>query len=239
MSDRFYTPLPLEPGDFVLEGAEAHHLATVRRFEPGDRIVLFNGDGHDYPAEVVSVGKKTAVVHIVAGVPTDRELPCPLQVAAALPKGDRAEWMIEKLTEIGTTEFIPLHTERSVVTPREGRLDKFSRIVIEASKQCGRNRLMCIQPVTSLLDLLRRAAAPRQRLLFHTAAERGLTAEICSLEEGVMLAIGPEGGFTEGEVRAAEAAGWQVLSLGPRPLRIETAAIVAAGVVAARCYGVT
>ena len=236
MSDRFYTPLSLSPGDFVLDGPEAHHLATVRRFVAGDRLVLFNGDGHDYPAEVVSVGKKTAVLSILAATPIDRELPRPLLVAAALPKGDRAEFLIEKLTEIGTTEFIPLQTERSIVSPREARLEKFSRIVIESSKQCGRNRLMTIHPVRSFRELLTGSSLPRHRWLLHTAALGRSESDWCNVQDGVLLAIGPEGGFTPGEVQAADAAGFRVLGLGPRQLRIETAAIVTAGMVAAKLF---
>src|SRR4051812_18068883 len=134
MSDRFYTPQPLAPGEFVLDGAEAHHLAAVRRFAPGDRVTLFNGDGFDYPAEVVAVGKKSASLAVLDRLAADRELSFPLVVASAVPKGDRGDYLIEKLTELGVTRFVPLVTARSVVQPKS---DKFARAVIEASKQCG------------------------------------------------------------------------------------------------------
>src|SRR5205823_3748468 len=103
VSDRFFTLDPLGSGEYVLTGPEAHHLTTVRRFAPGDRIVLFNGDGHDYPSEIVSVNKRTVALNILAPVAVDRELPCPLVIGSALPKGDRADFLIEKLTELGVT----------------------------------------------------------------------------------------------------------------------------------------
>src|SRR5687768_11209096 len=117
MADRFHTPAPLAPGEFVLDGPEAHHLAAVRRFGPGDRVTLFNGDGREYPAEVVSVGKRSVVLNVLAAVEADRELGFELAVAAALPKADRADFLVEKLTELGATRFVPLVTARSVVVP--------------------------------------------------------------------------------------------------------------------------
>ena len=119
MADRFFTADPLGPGEYVLSGPEAHHLAAVRRFAPGDRVVLFNGDGHDYPAEVISVGKKSVVLTILEAVVADRELGFPLVVGSVLPKGDRADFLIEKLTELGVTRFVPLITARAVVQDRK------------------------------------------------------------------------------------------------------------------------
>src|SRR5215218_8878796 len=121
MSDRFYTPDPLGPGEYVLSGPEAHHLAAVRRFGPGDRVVLFNGDGRDHPAEVVAPDRKRTLLNVLPAVAIDRELPFPLEVAAALPKGDRGDYLIEKLTELGMSRFTPLLTERTVVQPKEAR----------------------------------------------------------------------------------------------------------------------
>src|SRR5213076_1622658 len=97
MSDRFYTPDALAPGEYVLSGPEAHHLAAVRRFGPGDRVVLFNGDGRDHPAEVVAADRKRTLLNVSPAVVADREIPFPLDVAAALPKGDRGDYLVEKL----------------------------------------------------------------------------------------------------------------------------------------------
>src|SRR5437899_3728469 len=101
MADRFYTSSALGPGPVVLQGAEAHHLATVRRFRPGDVVVLFNGDGHEYPAEVLDVDRKNVSLRVLSVEEPAREIGFRLEVAAPLPKGDRGDFLIEKLTELG------------------------------------------------------------------------------------------------------------------------------------------
>ena len=118
MAERFFTTDALGPGEYHLSGAEAHHLSTVRRFATGDRIILFNGDGNEYSAEVIAAGKKSVALNILSVFAVDRELPFPLVIASALPKGDRADYLIEKLTELGVTSFVPLVTARSVVVPK-------------------------------------------------------------------------------------------------------------------------
>jgi 16S rRNA (uracil1498-N3)-methyltransferase len=227
MADRFYTPEPLGPGEFNLTGPEAHHLVAVRRFAPGDAITLFNGDGNDYPAVVLGTSKKSATLNILRVEPVDRELLFPVVVASALPKGDRADFLIEKLTELGVTRFVPLITARSVVHPKESTVEKFTRAVIEASKQCGRNRLMLVDPPRTWDAFLKWPDLPATRFVLHTGeglpgfGERG----------GCVVAVGPEGGFTPTELDAALASGWRPVSLGRRILRVETAALTAAALV--------
>ncbi|MBN9120782.1 MAG: 16S rRNA (uracil(1498)-N(3))-methyltransferase [Planctomycetes bacterium] len=226
MSDRFYTPDVLGPGEYALTGPEAHHLATVRRFAPGDRIFLFNGDGNEYPCEVLSVGKRAVALSVFPPVSADRELGFPLVVASALPKGDRTDFLIEKLTELGATRFVPLLTARAVVQPKVSAVEKLSRAVIEASKQCGRNRLMTIDPPQSWAAFVARADLPAARVVLHT----GPDLPKVSASGGCAVAAGPEGGFTPEEVARARESGWTAASLGPRVLRVETAAIAAAAV---------
>lgn len=226
MADRFYTPHLLAPGDFVLDGPEAHHLASVRRFGPGDRVTLFNGDGREYPAEVVAAGKRSVALTVSPAVEADRELGFELVVASALPKGDRADFLIEKLTELGATRFVPLVTERSVVLPKESAVEKFRRAVIEASKQCGRNVLMAVDPPARWGAFVRSVGLPAVRLVLHTEGGPSPPAE--DVRAGVAVAVGPEGGLTAAEVAEAVAAGWRPTTLGPRVLRVETAAVAAA-----------
>jgi 16S rRNA (uracil1498-N3)-methyltransferase len=168
MADRFFTPDLLAVGEFVLTGSEAHHLANVRRFTTGDRVSLFNGDGREYPADVLAVSKKQVVLNVVSVAEPQRELGFRLEIAAAMPKGDRGDFLIEKLTELGVTRFTPLDTARSVVTPKESRIEKLQHAVIEASKQCGRNVLMEVEPVMTWNSLLARKDLPLHRLLLST-----------------------------------------------------------------------
>jgi 16S rRNA (uracil1498-N3)-methyltransferase len=222
VSDRFFFDGPLGPGEVLLDGPEAHHLAAVRRFAAGDIVTLFNGDGHEYPARIIDVGKKRVTVHLADALSPDRELGFALHIASALPKGDRGDFLVEKLTELGVTDFTPLVTERGVVRADEAKAEKLRRAVIEASKQCGRNVLMRVHPPARWLDWCGRQAG--RRLIADPGGAAGNFAP--AGEETV--AIGPEGGFTGAEVEAGMAAGWGRLSLGPRVLRVETAALVAA-----------
>jgi len=231
MADRFYTPEALGIGEFVLTGPEAHHIANVRRFVTGDLVTLFNGDGHDYPAEVLGTGKKAVTLMILRAEPVDRELPFPLVVASALPKGDRADFLIEKLTELGVTRFMPLITTRAVVHPKQSSVEKFRRAVIEASKQCGRNRLMTVDAVQEWPSFLASADLPATRFVLHTGPD---LPGLAGTPGGMVIAVGPEGGFTPAEVAAALAAGWRAASLGPRVLRVETAALAAAALMSRR-----
>jgi 16S rRNA (uracil1498-N3)-methyltransferase len=224
MADRFHVNCDLRPGPVFLEGPEAHHLRTVCRLRPGDAVCLFNGDGREYPARVASLDRRGVTLEVTGVEAPQRERGFRLEVAAPLPKGDRARFLLEKLTEIGVTDFVPLQTTRSVVHPREAKHQKLERCVIEASKQCGRNVLLRVEPLTPWSDYCRRGDLPARKLLGCPGGKAGPKAAAVD----TVVAVGPEGGFTEEEVEAARAAGWTLVSLGPRILRVETAAIVLA-----------
>ena len=228
MSERFYTDEPLSPGECTLAGPEARHIATVRRFGPGDRVTLFNGDGREYPAEIVAADRKRVHLTILNPIAANRELPFPLVIASALPKGDRADFLIEKLTELGVTRFVPLITARSVVVPKASAAEKLSRAVIEASKQCGRNRLMVVEEPWTWDEFVGRGDLTAHRFVLHPPEGAAARLPDRPPTEGIAFAVGPEGGLTEEEVAQAEAAGWQKQRLGPRVLRVETAAVAAA-----------
>src|SRR5436853_707931 len=117
MANRYYTSFALTPGELVLQGPEAHHLATVLRARPGDAVCLFNGDGAEYPAVVIEVGRNLVMLNVTGREEPPRELGYRLEVAAPLPKGDRGDFLIEKLTELGVSDFVPLRTQRSIVHP--------------------------------------------------------------------------------------------------------------------------
>src|SRR5437868_6295910 len=160
MADRFYINAPLGLGPVRLSGPEAHHLAVVCRLRAGDRVYLFNGDGREYRAVIAAADKRQVVLEVEAADAPPRELPFSLEVASPLPKGDRAQFLLEKLTELGVTTFVPLRTRRSVVHPGEGKRGKLERYVIEASKQCGRNVLLQVAPLASWSEYCQRADLP-------------------------------------------------------------------------------
>ena len=225
MADRFYIEHDLDLGDVVIDGAEAHHIASVRRFKVGEMIQLFNGDGSEYDAEIVAVDRKRVTVSIRNRRIVNRELGIELVIASAMPKGDRGDFLIEKLTELGVTRFIPLVTQRSIVEVKATKLPKLSRIVIEASKQCGRNQLMMIEESCRFNELLQRESLPERKLLLHT---NSMSEPLQGSATSVIVAVGPEGGFADEEVTMACQLGWRMASLGERILRVETAAIAAA-----------
>ena len=229
MSDRFYTNSALGPGEVTLEGPEAHHLVSVSRLRPGDAVCLFNGDGHEYAATVVTIERRRVVLRVTKVATRQRELLFSLEVAAPLPKGDRAQFLVEKLTELGAARFVPLATRRSVIHPREAKLEKLERYVIEASKQCGRNVLMHVAGLADWATYCIGADPGAARILAHPEKPEQPGDLASALEEPasqVCLAVGPEGGFTEEEVDTARQAGWRVVGLGPRILRVETAALL-------------
>ena len=224
MSERFYVNLPLTIGPFMLDGSEAHHLASVCRLRPGNEACLFNGDGHEYPARITHVARREITLEVLGIEQPQRELAFALEVAAPLPKGDRSQFLIEKLTELGVTNFVPLNCARSNSHPRDSKRDKLERYVIEASKQCGRNVLMRIDEMIDWEAYCERGNLEETRLLAHPYQAVELPT-IAKRTQATRIAVGPEGGFADEEVALAIQHGWQAVSLGPRILRVETAAV--------------
>ncbi len=225
-SERFYTRSLLQIGPVELDGDEAHHLGVVCRLRAGDLVCLFNGDGCQYPARIQAVSKRSVSLEVLSQEAPARELSFALTVAAPVPKGDRAQFLVEKLTELGVTTYVPLATQHSVIQPREAKLEKLQRYVIEASKQCGRNVLMKVESLASWDDFCKRDDLGPVRLVAHPNQELpGTWKQQVSAGSSIALAVGPEGGFTDAEIDRAGAAGWQAVGLGPRILRVETAAL--------------
>ncbi len=234
MSSRFYHPTPITGEHVTLDGPEAHHLLHVGRAPVGQGATLFDGSGAEFAAVVEKLGRSTVELRIVERIEADRELPFTLTIGVALPKGDRQKWLVEKLTELGVTTLVPLATERGVAQPTAGALDRLRRSVIEASKQCGRNRLLQIAEPQAWSEWIEQTpTANERRLLAHPDGVPLSDIRLAS-PPPTRLAIGPEGGFTDAEVAAATAAGWQPVALGPRILRVETAAVALAVAIALR-----
>lgn len=236
MSERYFATEPLSGQRATLAGPEAHHLLHVMRGKAGDRIVLFDGSGAEFEAEITRCGRADVEAHILSRREIDRELPFELVVGVSLPKGDRQKWLVEKLTELGVTTLVPLATERGVAQPTDSALERLQRGVIEAAKQCGRNRLMMVAIPQAFMDWVRaeNGGVNERRWIAHPAGEAVAKADLAAALP-TRIAIGPEGGFTAAEVAAATAALWQSVDLGPRILRVETAAAALAAVVALNC----
>jgi 16S rRNA (uracil1498-N3)-methyltransferase len=240
MSERFFVSEPITTDRARLDGPEAHHLLHVMRADVGQAITLFDDSGAEFAAVVQRLYRSEVDVRIVERRAIDRELPFTLTVGVALPKGDRQKWLVEKLTELGVAVLVPLSTERCVAQPTCGTIARLTRTVIEASKQCGRNRLMQITAPRNWPDWISQnhvAGVPPstlRRLLAHPGGSSLAQLDLSS-PHPTQIAVGPEGGLTDAEVACAVRAGWQAVDLGPRILRVETAAIALAAVVA-QCH---
>ena len=244
MADRYFVETPIAQDRVLLGGSEAHHLIHVMRAKQGSRVVLFDGSVAEFSARVERIARSEVELAVLSRAEVDRELPLELILGVALPKGDRQKWLVEKAVELGVARIVPLKTSRSVAQPVRQALDRLRRSVIEASKQCGRTRLMEIARPRAWADFVTETAEAPSRLLAHPGLKRGhstfpfsfaplrtpKTSEKVEcphfLPSPVLLAVGPEGGFTGEEVSLAIAAGWKPIDLGKRILRVETAAIL-------------
>ncbi len=222
-----------EGGGLVeLPDDESKHARNVLRVRTGENVGLLDGKGLLAEAEVVEVGKPV-VVRVTRADP-QQEVSPQLDVAAAVPKGALVEEMVRGLSQLGAARWIPLTTERSVVDPREAKLNRLQRLAVESAKQCGRSYLLKIDTTTPFDQLLEEDAWD-VKLIAAIDDETPLKSEALrdtlAGKQHVLVMIGPEGGWTEAEETRAKAAGALPIQLGPHVMRIETAACAAASIV--------
>lgn len=233
----------------TITGSEAHHAANVKRLAAGEPVEVFDGQGLVATGRVAGVSKRALAVVLERVDRLPRPRPS-IVVAAPTPKGPRAELMIEQLSQAGAARWIPLITQRCVSDPREAKVDKWrAATVVEAAKQCGRAWLLEIddpKPLSALLEDRTRASrqagtvggAGEERMVFWMAdtgappVRTSLLAENKFAVEECLILVGPEGGLTDEEKAAARAAGATPVRLGPHVYRLETAALIAAGLAA-------
>jgi 16S rRNA (uracil1498-N3)-methyltransferase len=228
---RFYLSQPLAVGAVIELPTETAHHVHVLRMEAGDNITLFNGQGGEYTATLVSVERRRATVDIKTFSPREAELPYALTLAQALPEGAKMDWIIEKAVELGATAIQPLSSQRCVVRLSEERAAKksghWNGIIVSAAEQCGRNRL---PHLAELADFERWVSQPNlhRRLLLTPRATQSLSDWARHQPaQSATLIIGPEGGLSEREEQLACDHGVLPLSIGARVLRTETAGLAA------------
>jgi 16S rRNA (uracil1498-N3)-methyltransferase len=216
-----------------LDGTAARHVARVLRLRTGDALILFDNAGGEYRATVVAFGRDTVRVAVGEYLPTQRESPLHVTLAQGVSRGERMDVVVQKATELGVSRIVPLLTERTVVRLNQSqaanRLRHWRAIAIAACEQCGRNRVPEITAPMGLQEFLVSGLPEGQRLLLNP--DGGLKARDLPASDAVTLLIGPEGGLSDAERTAAGAAQFQALSLGPRILRTETAALAALAVI--------
>jgi len=230
VSQRFFSSTPIDGNQAVLGGSEAHHLIHVMRASVGAGATLFDGGGAEFEAEIHKVERNEVHFVIHRRLEVDRESAIRLTMAVALPKGDRQRYLVEKCVELGVRELVPLISERSVARPSEASIGKMQRVVIESSKQCGRNRLMKIGLPLRSEELFKSAATPSRWIAVVSGPNTVQSLPKSDEFTELCAAIGPEGGFSPDEVELAQHHGWRPIHLGPRILRVETAAVKIAAI---------
>ncbi|HVF47710.1 MAG TPA: 16S rRNA (uracil(1498)-N(3))-methyltransferase [Pyrinomonadaceae bacterium] len=223
---RFYAqPQNFSDETVVLDADETRHLRDVLRLSVGEEVSVFDGTGREALATVMETGKKTTLLSIIEETaPASPESPLEITLAPTVLNGERYDLIIQKSVELGVTRLVPIHTVRCDVKLKDAarRLERWRRIALEATKQCGRARLMKVGEPTEFFDLIDQQAA-KQIFMF---SERGGA----NFPDGVpgdkiTVVYGPKGGWEDSELEAARSAGVRVVTLGGRIMRAETAAI--------------
>ncbi|MGM8364627.1 16S rRNA (uracil(1498)-N(3))-methyltransferase [Virgibacillus sp. W0181] len=219
-----------------LTGDNAHHVMRVMRNEPGDRIICNHPEGEAAVCEIVSLDKQTIQTAILEWLKESAELPVKVTIAQGMPKGDKIELVLQKGTELGAGGFIPFKTERTVVSwdakKIEKKMQRFSKIVKEASEQSHRNVVPFIKNPMTLFELIEESKDYHLKIVAYegeakTSESHLLASELQKLESNhtVFACIGPEGGFSAKEIAVLKSNGFVAVRLGPRILRTETAAL--------------
>ncbi len=233
---RFYLPLSSEVLDRALETGEpleltaeaAHHAGRALRLKNGERVTLFNGEGLEWGG-IISFSKASSAVTIDTRAAVERECPLEIILLQALVAPEKTDWIVEKAVELGVSELILVPSERSVTRltdeRAQKRLQKLESLIISASEQCGRNRLMRIRFIPVLKEAFAQTEADLKLILAPGAAPAEYTG---SSAKRIAVAVGAEGGFSEAEIALAAESGWLPKLLGARVMRTETAGLAAA-----------
>jgi 16S rRNA (uracil1498-N3)-methyltransferase len=235
---RFFIQPETEISDeLLLPEQESHHLIRVLRLGVGTPLQLLDGRGNIHDGEILEIGKRVKL-HILSSLHTPQDN-TPLRVCQSVLKGQKMELLVQKCTELGVREFTPFYSERCQLKKTEltkitRKYERWQRIIEEACKQCGTPWAMKLTPLVSLEEMLVREEKSVQKILFweEEPNEHSLHSHPLQRgEKGVQIVFGPEGGFPKREVELAGKAGFQILSLGPRILKAETANIGAVAIV--------
>ncbi|AMM24766.1 16S rRNA (uracil(1498)-N(3))-methyltransferase [Variovorax sp. PAMC 28711] len=228
---RFHCAIPLSAGtSLALPPGAARHV-QVLRLQPGDAITLFDGAGGEYNATVERMGRSDVDVVVGAHHAVEREAARAVHLAVGMPANERMDWLVEKATELGVASIQPLMTAHGVLRLAGERADKkrahWEAIAIASCEQCGRNRVPAIHPVRPFAGWLATADDSHARLILSLADGTASVTEVAATlgERSVQVLSGPEGGLSPGEEKDAVARGFAPLTLGPRVLRAETAAL--------------
>ena len=235
MSTRLFVSAALGNGaGLELAGEQARYLGRVLRARVGDRISVFNGDDGEWSAEILAITKGTVRLALIGPVPNEAESPLKVHLVQGISRGERMDFVVQKATELGVKRITPVLTDYGVVRLDGRRAEKrrvhWQRIAESACEQCGRVRPPLVDAPIALNRWFGEFSGDSTQYVLQPGAGKPLddnqapTTKVC-------LLIGPEGGFSDREYGDAAAAGFDAVSLGPRVLRTETAAVTALTIV--------
>lgn len=235
----FVAPENLKGERALLDAAQTRHIQVVLRLSPGDTIGLFDGRGNEYKARLEELEGACYTARLLSEEQQNSEPRLRLCLVQSLVKGDKMDFIVQKAVEIGIFGIYPVASERSVVSLSPERaakkVERWQSIAREACKQCGRSYIPPVYPVQSFKQYVSKHKPPQDIMLYEASQNRGLKEILrdpgLSWGDELGIIIGPEGGFTPEEVRAAQNRGILVGGLGPRILRAETAGLVTASVI--------
>lgn len=241
---RIYQEQSLALGQLInLDAQASQHLIRVLRLKQGDPILLFNGDGLEYQGDIELISKREAHIRIRAKQEKNLESPLTTILIQGVSRGERMDYTVQKAVELGVQQIYPVITERTGVKlpadRRERRRQHWQSVVTSACEQCGRNTVPPVEPIRELSQWVSYASEQQilqqgLKLALHQHAQVSLRALQVEADRAVILFAGPEGGLTESDLRMVDMMGFQVIRLGPRILRTETAAAAALAVLQAQ-----
>lgn len=236
---RFFVDAPLIPDQSIELPAElAHYMGNVLRLKVGAPVVLFNGNGNDFPSEIIDISKRKVSALVNAQIGINVESPLHLHLGQAISKGDRMEFALQKAVELGVSEITPIVTEHCNVKVNDQRWEKkhlgWQKLIVSACEQSQRNVIPVLHPIVTIGQWLA-LSTKLNKIILSPGASTYLT-NLARPSIGFQLLIGPEGGLSEQEVYSAEQLGYTPCNIGSRVLRTETAAIASLTVLQA-LYG--
>ena len=218
----------------VISGSDAKHVKNVLRLKPGDKIGLFDGNGFEYEARIVTLLPDSIKVSILSRSPSLAESPVQITVAQALLKDRKMDGLIRQLTELGISKWVPFIAKRSVPRPDTrqlaARMERWNKIAREALKQSRRGHVTETCEILSFENVLKYGDMFDLKITFWEKESRSVKSVFSqsgTCVKTILVMIGPEGGFTQKEIEDARACGFIIAGLGPRILRSETATIAA------------
>lgn len=212
--------------EIVINGEEFNHIKNVLRYRVGDELTVIDGRGNNYLCKINSINKNDLILGIYNLEKSEADPKINVVVYQALVKGEKLELIVQKLTELGISKFVPFYSEFCQVGPNTTRIDRLEKISIEALKQCGRSKKLEISDIISFNDLIPQLKIYDEVIFAYEKSTNPLNFENLKVKNNIAIIIGSEGGFSEKEANALiSLKNINAISLGKRILRAETAAI--------------